>query len=181
MFKNTGLYLVVAVVLSSVSLFAQENKPTPTDRHKIVVETDSGRYGVGAEKLDPKELGVAIYPGAKIDESGNNESYASLSFEWGQDSTRLYVQKYITSDSPEKVVSFYRKQLSKYGPVLECRAGEPINAVPAKTSCDSDDDPKSIELKVGTEGRQHIVGVTPTAHGTEFGLVYLDRTVRSKR
>ena len=180
MFKNTGLSLVFAVVLLSVSLFAQENKPTPTDKHKIVVETDSGKYGVGAEKLDPKQLGVAIYPGAKIDESENNKSDASLSFEWGQDSTRLYLQRYTTSDPPDKVVSFYRKQLSKYGPVLECRAGKPANVVP-KTSCDSDDDNKSVELKVGAEGKQHVVGVTPTAHGTEFGLVYLEQTVRSKR
>ena len=54
------------------------------------METDSGRYGVGAEKLDPKRLGVATYPGAKVDESEKNSSHASLYLDWGKDSTRLY-------------------------------------------------------------------------------------------
>ena len=107
-------------------------------------------------------------------------SDASLSFDWGQDSTRLYVQKYITPDSPNKVVSFYRKQLSKYVPVLECQNGEPVNTVPTTISRDKGDDAKDIELKVGTERKQHVVGVTPTAQGTEFGVVYLEET-RSKR
>ena len=181
MLRQGALLLVVAVVVSSTRLFAQDETSSSTENHKIVVDTDSGRYGVGAEKLDPKKLGMAIYPGARLDRSENNRSDASLSLDWGQDSTRLYVQKYITSDSPDKVVSFYRKQLSKYGAVLECRDGKPLNTVPAGTKCDTDDDAKEIELKVGTERKQHIVGVTPIAEGTEFGLVYLEQTVRSKR
>jgi len=61
--------------------------------------------------------GVAIYPGARVvmdkDSKGDN-----LTLDWGQDSTHPYVQKYVTADSPEKVLSFYRNQLAKYGKVL---------------------------------------------------------------
>ena len=176
MIKSMFLFLVFAVVLACPPLFAQADKPTSTDNHKIVVETDAGKYGVGAEKLDAKKLGVAIYPGAKVDESEDNRSDTGLSLDWGQISTRFYVQKYITSDSSEKVISFYRKQLMKYGPVLECRNGKAANSVPTPMSCDSGGDAKDIELKVGTERKQHIVGVTPIAQGTEFGLVYLEET-----
>jgi hypothetical protein len=102
-----------------------------------------------------------------------------LSLDWGKESTHFYVQKYTSSDSAERVLSFYRKQLSKYGPVLECRNGKPVNSVSARIKCDSDDDNKEIELKAGTESKQHIVGVTSTASGTEFGLVYLEQTIRS--
>jgi hypothetical protein len=69
--------------------------------------------------------------------------------------------------------------LSKYGVVLECRSGKPVNADAAKAKCDSGDDDKDIELKVGPETKQHIVGVTPTPHGTEFAIVYLEQ-VRTK-
>jgi hypothetical protein len=71
------------------------------------------------------------------------------------------------------VVSFYRKQLSIHGVVLECRSGKPVNADVAKAKCDSRDDDKDIELKVGPETKLHIVDVTPTARGTEFGIVHL--------
>jgi hypothetical protein len=104
-------FLVVAAAVSSTVTFAQDDKSSSTEPHKIVVETDTGRYGVGVEKLDPKQLGVAIYPGAKVAEGKDNETNsANLFLDWGKDSTHLYVQKYVTSDSAEKVVSFYRKQ-----------------------------------------------------------------------
>jgi len=175
--KFTRSLVVAAVVLSSVAV-AQNDKSTP-QKQKIVVETNTGRYGVGAEKLDPKQLGVAIYPGSKVAESKDNQSKDNgghLFLDWGKDSTHLYVQKYISSDSADNVVSFYRKQLSKYGAVLECRGGKPVTADAAKLECDNGDDDNDIQLKVGPERKQHIVGVTPTARGTEFAIVYLERT-----
>jgi hypothetical protein len=179
--KNHMLILVVTVGVSSTALFAQDQPPSSNEKHEIVVETDSGRYGVGAEKLDPKQLGVAIYPGAKVDESENASSDASLSLDWGRDSTRLYLQNFVTSDSADKVLSFYRKQLSKYGAVLQCRNGKPVAAVPSQLKCDSDKDFNSIELKAGSEKKQHMVGVTPTAGGSQFEVVYLDEAPHSKR
>jgi hypothetical protein len=175
--RLTWFLVIAAAVTSSVS-FAQDDKAKSSEKHQIVVETDSGRYGVGAERLDPRKLGVAIYPGAKVADEDNEtkDNGANLFLDWGKDSTHLYVQKYVSSDSAEKVVSFYRKQLSRYGVVLECRSGKPIHADSAKAKCDSHDDDKDIELKAGPETKQHIVGVTPTARGTEFAIVFLDQT-----
>lgn len=174
--------LVVGVAVLSSLAFAQNDKGNSTQKQKIVVETETGRYGVGAEKLDRKQLGVAIYPGSKVAESKDNESKDNgghLFLDWGKDNTHLYVQKYISSDSADNIVSFYRKQLSKYGAVLECRKGKPVTADAAKLKCDNGDEDNDIVLKVGPEGKQHIVGVTPAARGTEFAIVYLDQT-RSK-
>jgi hypothetical protein len=75
--KSHLLILVVAVAVSSTAVFAQDETPSSSEKHKIVVETDSGRYGVGAEKLDPKQLSAAIYPGAKVDVSEKNSSDAT--------------------------------------------------------------------------------------------------------
>jgi len=180
MLQRHLLFLLAVIAASAASLLAQNQGQNSTEKHGIALETDSGRYGVSAEKLDAKRLGVPIYPGARLDKREDNQSDASLSLDWGKESTHLYVQKYISSDSPEKVLSFYRKQLSKYGPVLECRDGKPLNSVSVKIKCDSDDDQKGIELKAGTEEKQHIVGVTSSTAGTEFGLVYLEQTTRTQ-
>lgn len=177
--KSLMLLLTVAVALFSTAVFAQEQKPKSYNE-TLRLETDSGRYGVGSDKLDPKQLGVAIYPGAKVEENDNDGKGASLSLDWGQDSVRLYVQKYFTSDSADQVLSFYRKQLSKFGPVLECRDGKPLAAVASELKCEDGKDEKGTELKAGTENKQHIIGVTPKDGGTEFGVVYLDKTKRGE-
>ncbi|MBZ5667904.1 MAG: hypothetical protein LAO30_25365 [Acidobacteriia bacterium] len=179
--KSFMLLLMVAVALSSTAVFAQEQKPkSNNEKHTLRLETDSGRYGVGSDKLDPKQLGVAIYPGAKVEENDNDGKGASLSLDWGRDSARLYVQKYVTSDSADQVLSFYRKHLSKFGAVLECRDGKPLAAVASELKCEDGKDEKGTELKAGTENKQHIIGVTPKDGGTEFGVLYLEKTKRGE-
>jgi hypothetical protein len=55
------------------------------------------------------------------------------------------------------------------------------NWYPSQLKCDTDQRDNGIELKAGTEKNQHMVGVTPTAGGAQFEVVYLDQTRRSKR
>jgi len=40
-------------------------------------------------------------------------------------------------------------------------------------SCGNDGSGDSVELKVGTEGNQHIVAVKPNSKGSRFALVYV--------
>ncbi len=180
---KSRLLLVIAALAVTATAVAQEQNPKSSNQKgSIRVETDSGRYGVGSDKLDPKHLGVDIYPGAKVDKGDDNQGEgANLFMEWGKEKTHLYVQKFVTTDSADKVLAFYHKQLSKYGEVLECRNGKPGVHVKSELKCDEDEDKdkkesKTIELKAGTKQKQHIVGVTPTDKGTEFGIVYLEQT-----
>jgi hypothetical protein len=53
---------MAAVAVSSTTLFAQDQTPGSNEKHELSVETGSGRYGIGAERLDPKQLRVVIYP-----------------------------------------------------------------------------------------------------------------------
>ena len=91
--------------------------------------------------------------------------------------TRLAIIS-LTTDSPDKVIAFYRKQLSKYGVVLVCSEGKPISAGPSELKCEENKDHTGTELKVGTEQKQHIVGVNTKDGRTEFGIVYLEKTKR---
>lgn len=185
--RDLRLLLPLVVALFSTTVLAQEQNPQPdSKKHTFRLETDSGRYGVSAERLDPKLLGVAVYPGAKVDERENEGKGASLSLDWGTEGVRLYVQKYVTSDPADKVLAFYRKQLSKYGPVLECRDGKPAAKVDSELKCDDDKDAqhekshKGLELKAGTENKQHVVGVTPHEKGTDFQVLYVEHTKRGE-
>lgn len=187
--KSRLLLAILAAAVCSATVFAQEKKPdTKNEKHTFRVETDSGRYGAASDKFDPKQLGVAIYPGAKVDERENEGKGANLSLDWGKNSLRLYVQKYVTSDPADKVLSFYRKELSRFGAVLECRDGKAVNAVQSELKCEDDKDHQhhdkehheGIQLKSGSDRKQHIVGVTPREGGTDFDVAYIEQIKRGE-
>ena len=80
----------------------------------VALDTPAGSFRIRAhEKMDPAAVGVPIYPGARrTDSSGGAE------FEWvsadGRDEKGMSVSgaSFITTDSPSKVIEFYRGQLS---------------------------------------------------------------------
>jgi hypothetical protein len=86
---------------------------------------------------------------------------------------------YESDDPPEKVLDFYKKDMARYGKVLECRGTTYNNNVNAENGmklelkCDDTGHGDSTELKAGEGSSQHIVGVSPQGKGSEFGLVYI--------
>jgi hypothetical protein len=55
-------------------------------------------------------------------------------------------------------------------------AARQVDVVPRAVQRDN-----SIELKAGTKKKQHMIGLTPVAGGTQFEVVFLDETPRSKQ
>jgi hypothetical protein len=93
---------------------------------------------------------------------------------------KLAVLKYQTSDPPDKVLAFYRKEMSRYGKVIDCSGG--FNMTFHHHDDDSEvtcgdhggtDHNYKQELKVGTENNQRIVAVKPSGNGTEFVMLYV--------
>ena len=97
---------------------------------------------------------------------------------------KVVAQKFESDDSADKILSFYEKQMGKYGKVVSCSGG----SMNVHFRRHDKDDPVSCdghsghdyekELKVGTEQKQHIVGVNLKDGETEFGIVYLEKTKR---
>jgi len=72
------------------------------------------------------EIGLPAYPGATLAKETDNDNTADLGFTFGDTHFRIMVAKYITADSPDQVLAFYRKPLSRYGEVLECNDGKAV-------------------------------------------------------
>ena len=93
---------------------------------------------------------------------------------------KVVALNYQSDDPSDKVLSFYRKEMGKYGKVLDCTGGFNMNFhhrdKDAEVTCDdhsgSGHEYKE-ELKVGTENNQRIVAIKPRNNGTEFTLVYV--------
>ncbi len=90
------------------------------------------------------------------------------------------------------MLNFYRDKVKEYGSsgkYLECH-GEDIQVSGGGFSSHDDDNEKelscgkgaghgeSTELKAGTPNRQHIVSVKPHGSGSEFALVYVNKSER---
>lgn len=138
-----------------------------------------------SEQVDIRDSGLTIYPGATpAPKEGDDEKSANVNLSFPGFSMKVIAAEFLSNDPPAKITAYYDKELQKFGKPIECNGaysksgsmtvdddkGELSKAV----SCDkSDGRGESLELKVGTEGNQHIVSVKPSNKGTRFALVYI--------
>jgi hypothetical protein len=133
-------------------------------------------------------IGLAAYPGAVPlkDDDGKNNDAADINLNFGDFHLGVKAASFQTSDSRDKVEAFYRKDMARYGDVLKCRDDAPVGQ-PTRTAegltCNDDhnrheihvgDDHDDLELRAGSPGHLHIVGIKSKDGGTKIGLVALD-------
>lgn len=133
-----------------------------------------------------KDIGLPVYPGATpFRDKDNDSSAADLGFVLNSFHFNLQVASFVTTDSPDQVLHFYRKPLARYGEVLECNHGNPVGSLTVTKSGLTCGDHKGghmtvngsdmgDELRAGTPEHFRIVGIDSTETGkTKFGLVEL--------
>lgn len=135
------------------------------------------------------EIGLPAYPGATLYKEPDGRSTADLGFTFGDTHFRMVIAKYITTDSPDSVLAFYRKPLSRYGEVLECNQGKPVGAPSdansGLTCSDRNDGDSTVagqtdssnhhDLRAGSPHQFRIVGIDEAhSKSTLFVLVYLE-------
>jgi hypothetical protein len=133
-----------------------------------------------------KDIGLPVYPGATpFKDKDSDSSSADLGFLLNSFHFSVKAVSFVTTDSPEHVLEFYRKPLAQFGQVLECDHGKPIGSLTVTKSGLTCGDRKSRrmtvngsdndhELRAGTPEQFRIVGVNNTENGkTKFGLVAL--------
>jgi hypothetical protein len=101
---------------------------------------------------------------------------------------------YLSDADPEKVWGYYRDEMTKkWGKPLECRPGSPDmnkkkegkNDLDCREESNNkhgvhiDADTSEMQLKVGSEDRQHVVAVKKKDGKTQYSLVYV--TVRGEK
>ena len=134
------------------------------------------------------KLGLPVYPGSVPEKKkGDDNGSADVDMNFGVFHLRVLAMGFTSTDSPDKISAYYRKALSQYSEVIECRHKQAVGS-PAKTglglTCSDDnhvhartheeDDSEETELKAGSPSRQHIVSFKANGGGTKFGLVALE-------
>ena len=184
-FSIFPLVCTIAVTLAgcSVTTSHRDGHDDAGKDKDVDIRTPFGSLSVHQGTMEAKDAGLSAYPGAQIKKSENHDgdSSANVNISSSLFGMKVVALKYATSDSPDRVASFYRKDLAKYGKVLDCQGGFNMDIHPHEQSnkevtCESDkkgDGEYRQELKVGTDSNQRIVAIKPVGDGTEFALVYV--------
>jgi hypothetical protein len=137
---------------------------------KVDIETPIGSLHVNTQ-VDPKDTGLAVYPGATRAEEDGSKHAANLSIDSSLFGAKVVAIKYHSDDPPDKLLDFYRKQLKAYGEVTECHGS--VTFVHGRMLCENKGLREETNLVTGTEERRHIVSVKPEGKGSRFALVYV--------
>jgi len=173
-----GALFAALCVLPACSIDAHDKK---NGEAHVDIKSPVGDLHV-SEQADIRDAGLTLYPGAKPapkDDSDDKKS-ANVNLSIPGFSLKVVAAEFVSDDAPEKIIAYYDKELQKYGKPIQChgawndvdsKAGKDEGSKPV--SCGNNNGQDSVELKVGTEGNQHIVAVKPNSRGTRFALVYV--------
>ena len=156
----------------------------------VHVDTPFGGVHVNTNQTTAADLGLPVYPGAQPVSVDDEHKSADVHLGFGEWELRVRAVTYSTSDPEDKVQSFYKQALSRFGDVITCRDKSPVGT-PVVTSegltCAEDKEPRvqidhgevagsrSLELKAGSKRHQHVVGFEEPKNGqTRFALVAVD-------
>lgn len=184
---KTSKIISAAVVVSALLVFSGctiKSNEGKNGQDKVDIKTPFGSLKVD-ENVDPRDTGLPLYAGAKPYEKKDGHDAANVDISSSVFGVKVVAAEFTTPDSPDKVRDFYQKAMKNFGTVVVCTGSYPENINASKGGDDKDKDkPVScsdthgsngdIELKVGTERHQHVVGLKPDGSGTRFALVYVN-------
>jgi len=144
---------------------------------KVDIDTVVGSIHVGTQ-ANVSDTGLNLYPGAQPKQADGGDSHrANVNIGSGSFGVKVVAAEFQSNDAPEKVIDFYRKDLKRYGKVLECPKGikEHHEGDRHELTCSDSGHSEAgkLDLAVGVPERQRIVSIKPNGSGTEFALVYV--------
>jgi len=171
---------VLVLLLSACSINVKKEK-NGQDK-QVDIQTPVGGIHVSKD-VDVADVGLAVYPGShlKSKDDGGGDKSANVDVSGFGYALKVVALDYQSDDPPEKLVSFYKDQLKRYGNVLVCHTSHhlQVNSSPMdmkhgsrELTCETTSG-NNVELKVGTNENQHIVAVEPDGKGSTFSLVYV--------
>ncbi len=171
--------LAIALMLSMACSINVKKEKNGQDK-QVDINTLVGGIHVSKD-ASAEDVGIPVYPGARLrekqdgDDKSANVNISGFGFQ-----LKVVALEYESDDPAERVLSYYKDQLKRYGDVLQCHTSSlHVNTDFKKHHDDSHqltcegESGSDTELKVGTRDNQHIVAVEPNGKGSNFSLVYV--------
>ena len=125
-----GLFSIAVVAASVVfgsGCSVNVKKESNGQDKQVDINTLVGGIHV-SKQADVSDVGLAIYPGARLKEqdSDGSDKSANVNISGFGFGLKVVALEYRSDDSPTKILAFYKDQLKKYGNVLECPHSGPL-------------------------------------------------------
>jgi len=181
------LLLVSLLTLALACACSIQEKKGDSGDKKVDIKVPFAEIHVGSDS-DARDTGLASYPGARSkSDSDGDKNRANVQIGGEDFGVKVVAATYLSDDSPQKVIDFYRKDLGRYGKVLECPKGihenhDSKDGDHGELRCDDHGSTEEgkLDLAVGVPDRQRIVSVKPNGKGSEFSLVYVQIKGKTK-
>jgi hypothetical protein len=173
--------LIAALCLLPACSITANDKSADGEKH-VDIKSPVGDLHV-SEQADIRDAGLTLYPGAKPAPKADSDDKksANVNLSIPGFSLKVVAAEFESDDAPDRIIAYYDKELQRYGKPIQCHGGwnnghadfDSKDAMAKPVTCGNGHNGDSVELKVGTEGNQHIVSVKPNSHGSRFALVYV--------
>jgi hypothetical protein len=175
--------LAATALLLAAGCHVQVNKDSNGAEKNVKIDTPFGGLHVRSGDTNAADVGLPMYPGAKIAPDRDGDKSANVHMGFGEFQLTVKVVNYETSDSPDKVLAFYQKALGRFGNVIRCKGQEAVGT-PTVTSegltCSDDGGHAHVDvsghqsLKAGSKHHQHVVAIKNSKDSeTRFALIEL--------
>jgi hypothetical protein len=160
--------LSMAVPLAACNVDVQKHESD--GKADVDITTPVGNVSVRTN-VGAADTGLAVYPGARPLEDDKEPRNANVQVGNSMFGVKVVAAKYESSDAHDRIIDFYRHELTTYGDVLECRGN--VNYRGGRPVCREQAFEDDLQLVAGPEDNQHIVALKPRGDRTEFGLVHV--------
>jgi hypothetical protein len=180
----SAVLLAALIVLPACSVNVKDKSNSKDGSAQVDIKSPIGDIHVD-EQPDLQGAGLTMYPGSKPapKEGSEDKKNANVNISVPGFSLKVVAGEFISDDSPDKVAAFYNKDLQRFGKPVRCQGqwtggdvgvnADKQDGLSKPVSCRNESGGESVEIKVGTEGNQHIAAVKPDGKGSKFALVYV--------
>jgi hypothetical protein len=166
--RHSGRILIVLMGALWMSACGLDIREQETTGGKVVdVRTPLGAMSVETD-VEVPETGLPLYPGARVRRNADDPGSANVTIGLPFVDVRVVAANYEHDAAPDAILAFYRKAMSIYGEVTECRGEIDFRGRMGTTRpvCDEGRSRRETQLVVGTEERHR-------GTGSEFSVVYI--------
>src|SRR5260370_38454181 len=113
---------VILGALGGCSISTSKDSKAGKDKD-VDIRTPFGSLSVHKGASDVKDTGLAAYPGAQLKKEVDDNESANVNISSSAFGLKVVALKYQSHDAPDKILTFYRKDMGKDGKVLDCTGG----------------------------------------------------------
>ena len=181
----------LGALIPMVGCHVEVDKGKNGEDKNVKIETPVGGLHVRSDQTSAADLGLPVYPGAQIAPDGDGDKSADVHLGFGPWQMHVRVVTYIAPDPQDKVLTFYKSAMGRFGTVLECEGNHAVGTTTVTTeglTCREDShshvningsgninaDDSGLSLRAGSRHHQHILAFKTTANGTKYALIELE-------